>query len=1334
MMKLILGFFLCLGIAHEGLCGIKNADAFWSDKPAKDDHTAILVNFDDATGGSNLAEDIAALAKRGSEDELPPDTVQPPVNVKLLGDAAETPSGRFGKGVKLSGKGAVELGPIVWTALYRPVKAFTIEFSIKPDPGAGRAVLMEIPKTGAETALQIMREADGTITLGAPNGPLLKHSVLSPAGVWTHIAMSICIDPERRLIRLSVNGVAIPGEDQLIGNMKGMLPKLSFGANLKMSDGFKGTVDEIRISSILRDFYPLTDDSFCDRTTSRPTELPLPYFSRRGPLNAGLSFDGTVIPEILSGSVVSGKVAATGFMPGVRGQAIDLAQAIKGGFQVEWTNAIPGETGTLEFWLRPLVWDNLFIGDYLGGNVPSMPLLRISGTGAATSLGHSDLIFRLGRSGVEEATKIPFTPIHPGTWTHVLCTWNTGSCNIYLNGNPQVLNQVRFSGTPRKTSKTNGLETPDPLNATGPFALTFLAQQALLDELRIYPWAFNGMEAKNAYERWFPDSRRQMTALPAIRFDSWYDYNDGTWHLNCRGMPVNEKTPISAHVVMKAAGKSEPLYEGDIKLDAALSGSLNAKLKLPFGDYIIAGVTRAADQTVLGTTNWVYSRKMPDWWQNELGKTKVVPSPWTPIRVQGGQVSVWGRNITLAPGGLPGQIQAVGTNMFTAAVNLHGEANGNLLEFHGEPVEFGQKADDLTEWKSRLKARGILAEIKGSIEYDGMMSFTVTLSAETGAPTLDHLVLDVPFVPDVGSQLIVNGGGGNFRGAWDVRFVPPGTGSVWNSQTSKPGMQKAVVRGSFCPMVWMGDDERGLCFFGENDKGWTPGTNAPAQEIRRENGAVVYRMNIITQPVKLDKARTFSIILQPTPTKPLPKGWRAYNRGGVDGHWANLEGIDACVSPTLTVATNVATHVGMTFEMEPASWPEAIRNGELLKERTHNNPRIFYIDYSWPKLGPSMNDYRSNLWSGGRMLWTREVEDYMTWIINEYIRRDIIDGIYIDDTSFGANFVTFGTAYAMDDGTIQPGFNSLGFRRFLKRVRVLFQQAGKAPLIIPHMTYCFEIPALSFADACVNGEDRDIYYPTERRFSQMWGRDELRIQSSSAKWGFMAYWKNTVVVQNTVVKSEKSRVWQYWQSRAMHSLAIQNDLWIMWADESRGTIEPSLAAIGLDSPDIRFIPDWKRTGMMDVAEVRLLPSEGSADDAPGNTNAVMVCAYARKNRAIMMISNLGTNDQAVTVAVQPAALFEGARAVQFKDADLAMTPPGKPVASSEEIQNAKKSMSLDLSSPDGKPETDTVDDLLSGNKPKDKAKERLALKMNGNSVTVPVRKWDFRLVEIRTAE
>ena len=44
-MKYIVALALLLGIANEGLCGIKNAEAFWADRPAKDSNTAILVTL-----------------------------------------------------------------------------------------------------------------------------------------------------------------------------------------------------------------------------------------------------------------------------------------------------------------------------------------------------------------------------------------------------------------------------------------------------------------------------------------------------------------------------------------------------------------------------------------------------------------------------------------------------------------------------------------------------------------------------------------------------------------------------------------------------------------------------------------------------------------------------------------------------------------------------------------------------------------------------------------------------------------------------------------------------------------------------------------------------------------------------------------------------------------------------------------------------------------------------------------------------------------------------------------------------------------------------------------
>jgi hypothetical protein len=60
-------------------------------------------------------------------------------------------------------------------------------------------------------------------------------------------------------------------------------------------------------------------------------------------------------------------------------------------------------------------------------------------------------------------------------------------------------------------------------------------------------------------------------------------------------------------------------------------------------------------------------------------------------------------------------------------------------------------------------------------------------------------------------------------------------------------------------------------------------------------------------------------------------------------------------------------------------------------------------------------------------------------------------------------------------------------------------------------------------------------------------------------------------------------------------------------------------------------------------------------------------------------------------------------------------------------------MTVDLDSIDGKPDTTSVDDLLSDKTAEQKTAARLALQSTGTVVTVPVRPWDFRLVAIRPA-
>ncbi|NLL84102.1 MAG: hypothetical protein GX230_07675, partial [Lentisphaerae bacterium] len=582
-----------------------------------------------------------------------------------------------------------------------------------------------------------------------------------------------------------------------------------------------------------------------------------------------------------------------------------------------------------------------------------------------------------------------------------------------------------------------------------------------IDELAIYPWAFTEQEVANDYSRFFPDSVERLVKLAPITVKPQYDHYRQRLEVGVRALPRGDREP---DMIRLTVGTGAALIPGAV-VEAALphNGRTNVVMAVPL-DFDTPYVVRAEtfiEGAAVATVDDTFTRVKPEWWRNTLGKGLDVPAPWSPVTVAAdGVIGVWGRTLKLAAGGLPAAITSAGAELLEGALRLHGElADGTAITLTGTAAPaMINSAPDRVQWCGKLIGGGVAADIEGELEYDGLIRLKLTLQQAGGEVQLRRLDLDVPLNAAHATQVLANGGGSNFRASWDARLVPAGEGCVWNGRAAINN--KAVTTGHFLPVVWLGDDCRGLCFFGENDRGWTPNPGAAAQEIWREGGVVTYRMRLVSQPVTLESAREIELFIHPTPTKPLPEHWRAFNRGAPPV--PNYEGIDAFISPTLTVPAGLPSHIGITFGLEPHSWEDVAANSEALRKRAGapGSPRLFYIDYSWPRLGPSMAEFtRAGLFARGRMTWTAEVEDYMVWIINEYIRRDLIDGIYIDDTSLGSTTMTNSTAYRLADGTIQPGFNTMGFRRFLQRVWSLYAAQGKRARIIPHMTYCYEIPA-----------------------------------------------------------------------------------------------------------------------------------------------------------------------------------------------------------------------------------------------------------------------------------
>ncbi|NQT91747.1 MAG: hypothetical protein HQ559_03225 [Lentisphaerae bacterium] len=1262
-------------------------EAFWRKPPPKEDlHLVAYWPMDDE--GIDTDEDLGEELESAIEDIEQgslTDQIMDGANYTLTGDAIPVSAGKFGGAVNLQGKGAIVSAINVGVLLRKGDPAATVEFWVKPEANQPGAILLTIGRSLILRCVETNR-----IALESRDGRLILHPRPLKPGRWTHVALV------RSPLGFSflVNGLSARTDAEhahaLRSAMRLVTPGIIIGSGSNLEEGFRGSIDGIRISSDARLFYELDDEAPFIRKDAAPVAKPgVPNFvlSKDPLLYAG--FDDRTVK-----------------VPGVRGNAIDLSRDAARPLALGDGVPAPHE-GTIEFWFQPLHWDNYMRGKALnGGDVPWVGLMRLAPAGPPAGAGVWTINVAKGRGVPDLRRNLPWVEFHPGKWVHVICSWDAQSATAYINGERQSTSQFWL---PR------GKQEEDV-----PHFLHFLLPDVLLDEIRIYPWSFRAIEARNAYLRFLPDGADRFVPVPLLSTQFAYDFFGKHFTASLSTRQLDNGVPESMTVRILGPDRAILAEMKDVALSASLRVNTGALPDLDFGTHPIEVDLQSSNSQILATVVTNFTRVKPAWWHNTLGKERTVLKPWTPIRKSDeGTLSVWGRSIKLGDGGLPSSITSRKEELLAAPLRLHGKANGTTVKLTGTSVAVESVADDLVEWSGVLSAPGLQAQVQASLEYDGLMSFAVTLKPSGKEPVqIDALMLDIPLRAETTAQMIVNGGGHNFRGSWDIRFIPSGEGRVWDSKNSKPGMQKAVTQGSFCPIIWLGNDERGICFYGENDKGWTPNNDVPSQEILREEGAVMYRMNVISKPTTITAGRQFTFVLHPTPTKPLPRGWRGYQRSAAKTPMSNVAAIDAFVSPTLTAPANLGTHAGITFQMEPHSWEDAALNANRIRGRFGaHNPVMFYMDCSWPKMGSSMSEFMRGLFYTGRLTWTREVEDYMVWIINEYQRRDIVDGLYIDDVSCSSTLELRSTAYKLEDGRTQPGFNTMGFRRFLKRVSAIYQQNGKTPHILAHTTYCFEIPALSFVEMTVNGEDRDIYPLDQRTVMDTWSWSDLRIQGGSEKWGFVTFWKPTVV-RPPIVKGP-ARPWLFWQYRTMDALMAQHDLWYLWCN---GSMMGRLAEFGVRDDDVRFVPYWRSGDLATVEKGKL----------------IIVGFYAKPGKAVMMISNCFGQEQEVAIRLNAEKLFPGhTTGVTWKDIDPGLLPPASKTATREEINNLKLPTDFDVMLHAGDTEDlylleDGVDDLLSGDTPEEKRVKHLRIRpgADGSVVELIVRKKDYRLIEI----
>jgi predicted FMN-binding regulatory protein PaiB len=1142
--------------------------------------------------------------------------------VPLLGDCEEVgDEGRFGGGLRLHGKDG-RLG----AAGDPGHEGWTLEAWFKPARLPERhATLVEMT---FNTPLRVTLRGDGSLAvewLGRPAEEV--PGVRRTAEKWFHLALvwrPTRFHGEavtRAEMQLVVDGRVVhsSGEQPVAAFARLMTQSVSIGNDGRGTSGFDGWLDELRLSSQARKFYEF-DLDWVDAEGTRPATPGQPFFRDQESLLFRAAFDDTLAPadNRRAATLAAGIPAdAAALAKNRKGWGFDFGAGVakqsllleSGGKGVRYEGVpVPADQGSIAFWIRPRDWDNARLwNQFAKWNQEFAPVFALEQDGKKV-LGFTWI---KTPNGDTYSNPVDF---HPGRWQHLILTWLDGqSSRVYLNGKPWS-----HHGTVEWHYDRKAWDPAKPVS----LVLPAVEHAVYLDDFRVYDRPLAPAEAANLAAH--PD--RRIEPRPLLEYDFVKDVNGvfGTANVTLWPLMKDHARVQSATLAFAPAGSDNLL--GSARAEVKPDKPINLEVRTApfgFGDYTLTVTSFDEAGKALGSFAIPHTRVKPPWWECKAGISDKVMPDWEPvvIDVDGGSAKgddaaaavarIALRTIHLAASGLPRRIVSQGEDILTGPVEMTATVDGTEVAFTAVAGSFRAetKGEVRADFSGTAKAGGVTASTKGFLEFDGFMWFEVTL---TGEP-LSKLQLRIPYAGDAAKLLHAWGGNSWFRDPMNVRIMelPRSSGTVFSSLDKKLIRTAEGLRGSFIPYAFLTGDRRGMAWFAENDRGWTQSTEKPAIEIERlANGDVALTLNVIAERVDLTTPRTFAFGLHPTPVKRLDPTWRGWNGWTVSP--------DSFCGFGMKGENMAATQ----FNRFPESW-------ELARERFDgaegwgqkgNQPiatRVRGIYYDLRGIGGPPADaaewwgdwYGYGWGQGGDTLrYTPECIDFTAYYHDEWVRRGLAYGIYMDDAWNSPQKVVPGpVAYRLADGHVQPGFEWRGARESLKRMRQIYYDRGLTPHMCVHCTHTQYPMWLSLFDEMYDGEDHDLRpagHPTD--FMDYWSAVRLRFHNSQ-KFGVAPYFHGWV---GNTMKAAMGRMptWTFQQGRAYAGALMVHDLG--WLSESMP------AAVGSETWE-----QWVQPNMLSRPENVLVPYWDPRPVAPNGPEGLSVTAWKRDGWCAVVLAN-----------------------------------------------------------------------------------------------------------------
>ena len=646
-------------------------------------------------------------------------------------------------------------------------------------------------------------------------------------------------------------------------------------------------------------------------------------------------------------------------------------------------------------------------------------------------------------------------PWREDEFKHVAATWDfqAGRIEIFLGG--KCLKATR-DDTLRKRINP---ELPSHFQI-GPYKgglnkenKDAAARQLVLDEVKIFDRrlvareiaALAGIERADAYDRNL-----------LVKADALYETSTVVVEVEAGPLRAQTSGPLTLVVDLRRDGRSCGATRVPLARDHQTVEIKPAAWEA--GEHTVEVAAISGDRSVARNVTELKIAPRPVWWDNRIGMEDVVQPPWTPVRVAGQCVSVWGRDYDLADTGLPSQVTTQGVKMLAAPVELRmGEERMRTARLRSRLA---------SDTRAVYSVEGTLGahEVSGTVEvmYDGVVECDYTLTPPAAATKIAGLRLDIPVHKELSEYLV--------RRAEAQGLI---------QQVTLPAHEDLLL--PFNHSLWLGDGDHGLNWYADTEEGWTA-PRERAVELNVLDDRVLLTLHILAPGPATPLRLRFGLLA--TPFRPLAKGWRRMRLGCNQRWWsqANYDLYDTAKCALFGKSPLDKNPSGQYYVPgRDRQWlDDTIKAAHdrgakfVLYSSAHGlaeqaNARVYPTYHTEWDMTP-LKSYNT----GARRFYlvcprSRHV-NYFIWNLDRMIKAGKLDAVYFDQAApdFCKNAL-HGCGY-QDGAARRQSLTIRAQREFYRRARQVFLNNGLEPMMIGHNSNQLIPACYTHLDAVLNGE------------------------------------------------------------------------------------------------------------------------------------------------------------------------------------------------------------------------------------------------------------------------